>query len=210
MTDAPYYPDSLRHAYQLHYHIGIRTRQRTTVFGSSQRIEVVRNALSEVCKRDNHHLLESEIEGCWVHRIINLRPSYVPVVVVQTIKANTIGLSQQAFPALEIEVGQRPLWSRGHYVRGIRSVPNSVLLRQVAQRRTDHKATVHNSTLLAKYRHSGLSIYLAVLADHVHTLIALKASQSPKIVVLALLNNSLHWFWKRRTNVLKTNNVPTF
>jgi REP element-mobilizing transposase RayT len=59
----------------------------------------------------------------------------------------------EAFPEVESEMGQRSLWSRGYYVRGVGDVADDVVFAYIASQRQHHEEDRKDSRVLAEYRH---------------------------------------------------------
>jgi putative transposase len=148
----PFHAKNTEFAYQLHYHLGFRTRRNIAVFDDSQRAELLRVTLSEVCDRKHYHVLGVDVGDSWVRLLLSLRPSQSPAKVVQTIKANTGRRLLEACPEVESRTGRRSLWSRGYYMRSVGDVSDEVALGYIARQREHHECEVGNSRLLAEYR----------------------------------------------------------
>jgi putative transposase len=149
----PFHTANTEFAYQLHYHVGFRTRRCVPVFRNAQRADVLRAAISEIGQRNHYHILEMDMDNYWVRLLLSLRPSHPLAKVVQTIKANASRAVFEAFPEVESEIGQRSLWSRGYYVRGIGDVTDEAVFAYVASQRQHHEEDRKDSRLLAEYRH---------------------------------------------------------
>jgi REP element-mobilizing transposase RayT len=108
----PFLAANTEFAYQLHYHIGFRTRRCTNVFRDERRAELLRAAIGDISGRNHYRLLEMDVGDCWTRLLVSLRPSHAPAKVVQTLKANSSRAVFEAFPEVEEEMGQRSLWSR--------------------------------------------------------------------------------------------------
>jgi putative transposase len=152
-TTPPFHASNTEFAYQLHYHLGFRTRRCVPVFRDERRAEVLRAAISDISQRNHYHILEMDVEHSWTRLLLSLRPSHAPSKVVQTIKANASRAVFEAFPEIESEMKQRSLWSRGYYLRGVGDVTDEVMLAYVASQRQHHEEDRDNSRLLAEYRH---------------------------------------------------------
>jgi putative transposase len=140
-------------AYQLHYHVGFRTRRRVPIFDDPRRADFLRETLADICRRNNYRVLEHEINAYWVRLLLSLRPECAPAAVVRTVKANTARWVLECFPEIEREIGRRSLWSRGYYVRGIGDVTNEVVHRYIARQRQHHEVELRNSRELASFAH---------------------------------------------------------
>jgi putative transposase len=148
----PFHAANTEFAYQLHYHLGFRTRRSVPVFRDAQRVELLRTTLEDIFQRNDYHLLELDIEGCWTRLLLSLRPSHAPSKVVQTLKANSSRAVFEAFPEVVTEMGRRSLWSRGYYVRGVGDVSDDVVFAYVGRQREHHEVERADSRLLAEYQ----------------------------------------------------------
>jgi putative transposase len=158
--EAPFHPGNMAYAYQLHYHLGFRTRRRVAALRDEARSDALKEILSAVCARSDYHVLELEIEEHWVRLLLSLKPRDAPAKAVQTIKANASRLMLKEFPALEREIGRRALWSRGYYLRGVGDVPNRVVLEYVARQKEHHEVELENSIHLGEYLHPEAEAFL--------------------------------------------------
>jgi putative transposase len=152
-TTPPFHAANTGFAYQLHYHLGFRTRRCTPVFRNQRRADSLRAAFADISHRNQFHILEMDVEDSWTRLLLSLRPSHAPAKVVQTIKANASRAVFEAFPEIESEMQQRSLWSRGDYVRGVGDVTDKVVLGYVASQRQHHEQERGDSRLLAEYHH---------------------------------------------------------
>ena len=64
-------------AFQLHYHICFRTHRRKTVFDDQSRIAALSQALTDLCKINDLHLIEKDCQPEQVQLVLSLRPSQV-------------------------------------------------------------------------------------------------------------------------------------
>jgi REP element-mobilizing transposase RayT len=96
------------------------------VFRDARRAEVLRAAISEIGQRNDYHILEMDMDNYWVRLLLSLRPGHAPAKVVQTIKTNASRAVFEACPEAEAEMGQRSLWSRGYYVRGVGDITKKI------------------------------------------------------------------------------------
>ncbi|MBW3599930.1 MAG: IS200/IS605 family transposase [Planctomycetes bacterium] len=151
--DAPFHSGNMRYAYQLHYHLGFRTRRRVPALRASDRKNALHAILSGVCERSDYHVLQAEIDDRWVRLLVSLKPADAPAKAVQTIKANGSRLMFETFPEMEQEIGRRSLWSRGYYLRGVGDVPNRIVLDYVARQKERHEGELRNSYHLAEHVH---------------------------------------------------------
>jgi putative transposase len=155
MSDStpPFRDNNTEFAYQLHYHLGFRTRQAITIFNDGERASKLRETINEIGRRNHYHILELDIGDCWTRLLVSLRPCHAPAKVVQTIKTNSSRILFESFPRIETEMGRRSLWSRGYYVRGVGDVTNEAVLNYVARQREHHEHNRGDSRLLASYQH---------------------------------------------------------
>jgi REP element-mobilizing transposase RayT len=85
----PFYARNMKFSFQLHYHLGFRTRRRVPVFRNPRRLECLRRTLSDICKRNEYHVLECELDDYWVRLLLSLRPEHAPATVARIIKGNS-------------------------------------------------------------------------------------------------------------------------
>ena len=149
----PFRAGNVEFAYQLHYHLGFRTKRRVPVFRSSRRADGLRETLSQICQRSQYHVLESETDELWVRLLLSLRPDQSPAVVARTIKCNSSRLLFQSDPAIERQVGGRSLWCARIYVRSVGEVTSEVVQRYVARQRQHHEIDLRDSRQLALLVH---------------------------------------------------------
>lgn len=153
VATAPFHTANMSYAYQLHFHVGFRTRRRVPVFRSAARADTLREAIAVVCSRGDYHVLEMQVDEYCVRLLLSLRPTHAPSKVVQTIKANSSRILFQRLPEIEHEIGRRNLWSRGYYLRSVGDVPSEVVRDYIANQREHHEGDRRNSFLLAQYAH---------------------------------------------------------
>jgi REP element-mobilizing transposase RayT len=80
---------TLSWAWQLHYYLCFRTRSRHRLFVSSERVDLLTTALTEICQRHDYHLLQAKVYPDHLRCLLSLRPAQTISKVVQTIKANS-------------------------------------------------------------------------------------------------------------------------
>jgi putative transposase len=153
MTPLSFHSANTDFAYQLHFHIGFRTRRCMPALRDGDRSSFLSDSLHTICQRSDYHVLEIDVSDSWVRLLVSLRPAHAPASVVQTIKANSSRSLFERFPELETEMGRRSLWSRGYYFRAVGSVTDKVILEYVAQQARHHETDRGDSRLLAAFEH---------------------------------------------------------
>ncbi len=234
MSNAPklcpaFHSGNMKYAFQVHYHIGFRTRKNAKVLNQADRRNTLQQILSKVCKRGNYRILETELEQNWLRLLLSLRPDDAPSKTVQTIKANTSRLMFEAFPQLETEIGLRSLWSRGYFVRSVGDVTDQVISEYLGKQKAHHAAQQSDSVFLAGYadpdpeRFLDLRPFSHCMAEHnchfvccpVRHVGAIEQSHAPRLVEyirriaqvrhfdlirLAVLSDHMHVFAALRPN----------
>jgi REP element-mobilizing transposase RayT len=98
---------SLTWAYQLHYYLCFRThRRRHLPAHSSERLS---EAIDEICKRKDYHLLEFHAEPAQILCLLSLRPMHAISKLVQSMKSNSS--REIAMP--------KPVWARGYFANSV-------------------------------------------------------------------------------------------
>ena len=98
-------------AYQLHYYLCFRTHRRQQIFAAKTASDALLAVVSEICKRHEYHLLDSQTYSDQFRCLLSLRPDQPMSRVIQTIKTNSsreCGLQLRLSP---------PLWARGFLAR---------------------------------------------------------------------------------------------
>jgi putative transposase len=98
-------------AYQLHYHICFRTHRRKPFFDDQTRIAALSQALTELCKINDLHLIEKDYQPKHVQLVLSLRPSQLISDALKRLKGRSSAAICQEFGLLP------PLWARGYLVR---------------------------------------------------------------------------------------------
>ena len=155
----PFRPENMRYAYQLNYHLGFRTKYREPIFKSAARRSAFEDILSDTCRRNHYHLLESELDDVFARVLLSLRPTHAPAKVVQTMKANLSRHLFEAFPEIESVMRQRHLWSRGYYFRSVGHAPAAAIRGYLQGQQQHHEVEKQNSRLLARYAHPSSEPY---------------------------------------------------
>ena len=151
MSNPCYTVPRLRFAYELRYHIGFQTYRHRPLFAAPTVRSELAETLRKVCGKAGYHLLEYEIEDCWLRSMLSLRPEHAPSKAVQTLKSN---ISRWlSTPPRTVD----PLWGRGFYVRSVGNVTAATVQAYLARQAEHHEGT---SRLLAEYRHPCPAPYL--------------------------------------------------
>ena len=149
----PFRPENMTYAYQLHYHLGFRTKYRTPVFGADETRSAFWPILAEICSRNDYHLLTSDFDECFVRLLLSLRPNHAPAEVVQAIKANSSRHLLDALPDIESLMGERRLWARGYYLRSVGDSPAQAIREYIRKQRQHHGVEEGSTRLLARHSH---------------------------------------------------------
>ncbi|MEK6322081.1 MAG: IS200/IS605 family transposase [Acidobacteriota bacterium] len=119
-------------AFQLHYHICFRTHRRKTVFDDRSRTAALSQALTDLCKINDLHLLEEDCQPAHVQLVLSLRPSQLISGVLKTLKGRSSAALCQEFGLAP------PLWARGYLARSVGRVRV-----QAEKRYLDYQAEHH-------------------------------------------------------------------
>jgi hypothetical protein len=66
----PFHDANTEFAYQLHYHIGFRTRRCAPVLRDVDRSSFLTDSIQGVCQRGDYHLLELDVSDCCTRMLI--------------------------------------------------------------------------------------------------------------------------------------------
>lgn len=119
-------------AFQLHYHMCFRTHRRKPVFDDRSRSAALSQALTDLCKVNNLHLLEKKQEFEHVQLVLSLRPAQVISDVLKTLKGRSSAALCREF------VIAPPLWARGYLARSVGRVRIQAVKRYIAQQAEHH------------------------------------------------------------------------
>lgn len=100
-------------AFQLHYHICFRTHRRKTVFDDQFRIAALSQALTDLCKINDLHLIEKDLQPQHVQLILSLHPSQLISDALKRLKGRSSAAICQEFGVTP------PLWARGYLARSV-------------------------------------------------------------------------------------------
>jgi len=98
-------------AFQLHYHICFRTHRRKTVFNDQSRIAALSEALTNLCKINDLHLIEKDCHPEHVQLLLSFRPSQIISDALKRLKGRSSAAICQEFDLAP------PLWARGYLAR---------------------------------------------------------------------------------------------
>jgi REP element-mobilizing transposase RayT len=100
-------------AFQLHYHICFRTHRRKPLFDDQSRIAALSQALTDLCKINDLHLLEKDYQPEHVQLVLSLRPSQLISDALKRLKGRSSAAICQGFGLTP------PLWARGYLARSV-------------------------------------------------------------------------------------------
>jgi putative transposase len=118
-------------AYQLHYHICFRTHRRKTIFDDQSRIAGLSQALTDLCKINNLHLIEKDCQTDHVQLMLSLRPSQLISDSLKRLKGRSSAAICQEFGLAP------PLWARGYLARSAGRVRVQAVKRYL-ERQAEH------------------------------------------------------------------------
>ena len=119
-------------AFQLHYHICFRTHRRNPVFDDQRRAVALSEALSELCHKNDLHLIEKDCQPEHVQLVLSLRPSQLISHALKRLK----GRSSTAI-CREFELSP-PLWASGYLARSAGSVRVQAVKRYLTNQAEHH------------------------------------------------------------------------
>jgi len=119
-------------AFQLHHHICFRTHRRKSVFNDQSRIAALSRALTDLCKINELHLLETDCQRRHVQLVLSLRPSQVISEALKRLKGRSSAAICQEFGLAP------PLWARGYLARSVGRVRVQAVKRYLASQAEHH------------------------------------------------------------------------
>jgi putative transposase len=119
-------------AFQLHYHVCFRTHRRKTVFDDQPRIAVLSQALTDLCKINDLHLIEKDCQPEHVQLVLSLRPSQIISDALKRLKGRSSAAICQEFGLTP------PLWARGYLARSAGRVRVQAAKRYLANQAEHH------------------------------------------------------------------------
>ncbi len=108
---------SLTPAYQLHFYQWLKTYRRRPLLIGSDAQSLLNRVLSEVCVRQDYHLLDTDIDKDNVRLLLSLNPSQSISETVRFLKGN---VSRQFGLTLSEQLkatGSRSVWAQGYFAR---------------------------------------------------------------------------------------------
>ena len=119
-------------AYQLHYHLCFRTHRRRPFFDDPARRTALAQALTDLCKVTDVHLLETKQNPESVQLVASLRPSQLISQVLKAIKGPSSTMLCREFGITA------PLWARGYLARSVGRVRVQAVKRYVTEQAEHH------------------------------------------------------------------------
>ena len=101
---------ALEAAYQLHYYLCFKTQFLKPTFKNARASPLVDRVLSEVCNREQYHLLESKLSNEHLRLLVSLQPTQRVADTVKMLKGN---LQNHFRKELDIN----GLWAKGYFAR---------------------------------------------------------------------------------------------
>jgi len=182
---------ALSWAYQLHYYLCFRTHRRQQIFAAKTASDVLLTVVSEICKRHEYRLLESQTYPDQFRCLLSLRPDQSVSTVIQTIKTNSsreCGLQLQLSP---------PFWARGFLARSTGRMRIGAVRRYLEQQAEHHGYASRLLPPVYRYRATSPLILEAPHAafDLSHHLVF--ATYHRKGVFTSNLGEALSEYWLR-------------
>ena len=113
-------------AFQLHYHVCFRTHRRKTSFDDQSRIAALSQALTDLCKLNDLHMLEKDYQPEHVQLLLSLRPGQLISDALKLLKGRSSAAICQEFGF------SPPLWARGYLARSAGRVRVQAVKRYLA------------------------------------------------------------------------------
>ena len=108
---------ALEAAYQLHFYLCFRTHYLRPIFSATQDSSFFGEVLSEVCGRENYHLLETEIAPENLRLLLSLKPDQTVSRAVNMLKGNLSRQFNLKFPGRLQKHTANSLWAKGYFAR---------------------------------------------------------------------------------------------
>lgn len=138
-------------AFQLHFYLWFKTRYRRPLFQTDTVRSVVHDVLSDVCAREDYHLLDTDIAGDNLRLLVSLNPQQAVAKVANLLKGNVSRQFGLAFPTLLKAQNCPTLWARGYFARSSGKV-NVERARNYLASQTSHHGYEGNWTKKLTFR----------------------------------------------------------
>jgi len=143
--------NTLDAAYQLHFYLYFKTHYLKPLFATTDEHALIGNVLTDVCAREQYHLLETEITHDHLRFLLSLKPEQTISQAVKMLKGNLSRQFGRAFPdQLKRHQTQTPL-AKGYFARSSGKV-NLDLARKYIDAQTNHHGYKGAWTKALKYR----------------------------------------------------------
>jgi len=106
---------ALEAAYQLHCYFCFRTHYLRPIFSSDEDSSFFEDVLSDVCSREDYHLLETEIAPENLRLLLSLKPDQTVSKTVNMLKGNLSRQFNLKFPGRLDEHQSNSLWAKGYF-----------------------------------------------------------------------------------------------
>jgi putative transposase len=128
---------ALEAAYQLHFYLCFRTHYSQPLFTSDQSRLLIHETLGDVCRREQYHLLQSDIDPNFLRLLLSLRPDQSISSTVRKLKGNLDHQFRMKLPPRLLLPGANKLWAKGYFARTSGKVDIDAA-RQYVDSQTEH------------------------------------------------------------------------
>jgi len=142
---------SLVAAYQLHFYLWFKTHYRRPLLLTENSRSLVNDALSEICSRQQYHLLDTDISKDNVRLMLSLKPTQSVSQAVKFLKGNISRQFGLAFADVLQAHTSRSLWAKGYFARSSGKV-SLAAARQYVESQAAHHGYRGNWTQPLKFR----------------------------------------------------------
>ena len=102
-------------SFQLHFYLYFKTHYRRPLLLNESSQSLVHDVLSEVCARQDYHLMDTDISKDNLRLLVSLKPSQTVSETVKFLKGNISREFGLAFPDLLRAHFSSSLWARGYF-----------------------------------------------------------------------------------------------
>lgn len=106
----------LEAAYQLHFYLCLKTHYLREVFVDDA-LPLIEEVVADVCRREDYHLLESQLAASHLRLLISLKPTQTVSRVIRMLKGNLSRRFSQQWPKRLAELRMKTLWADGYFAR---------------------------------------------------------------------------------------------
>lgn len=144
---------SLNAAYQLHFYLWLKTHFRRPLLLTPDSQSLVCDVLSEVCTREQYHLLDTDISKDHVRLMVSLNPTQSVSQAVKFLKGNVSRQFGLAFAEVLQAHSSRSVWAKGYFAKSSGKV-NLASARKYVESQAEHHGYQGNWTRPLKFRNS--------------------------------------------------------